>query len=136
MVSVLLLVVWIGSKWGWFQWKAPGGQFMSVSCGQITIGGGPPGGQFTGWVTGHVSGGRLFWWFTIHWDPSLWWVDIPLWIPAVPPFLMTAAAWRLDLAARRRQRVGKCPKCKYDLTGLAVGEVCPECGAAAIVAKG
>lgn len=30
----------------------------------------------------------------------------------------------------RRVREGQCPACRYDLTGLAPGQPCPECGAA------
>jgi len=41
---------------------------------------------------------------------------------------------RLDMLARRRARIGCCPKCNYDRAGLAPGSVCPECGAAMVAA--
>ena len=34
-----------------------------------------------------------------------------------------ALRWR-----ERRYRPGHCPVCRYDLTGLAKGKACPECG--------
>jgi hypothetical protein len=58
-------------------------------------------------------------------------LHVPLWIPASAAIGATALAWRLDTLARRRARVGLCPKCSYNRAGLAVGAVCPECGAAA-----
>ncbi len=69
---------------------------------------------------------------------SLWGLTsiyLPLWAPAVGCLAGTVIAWRLDTLARRRARVGFCPKCGYDRTGLvgvggAAGAVCPECGAA------
>lgn len=55
-------------------------------------------------------------------------VAIPIWMLALPTLLLTAAAWRLDILARRRARVGLCVKCGYSRAGLAAGAVCPECG--------
>ena len=40
----------------------------------------------------------------------------------------TLAAWRFDILARRRERVGICPKCGYDRAGIAKDAMCPECG--------
>ena len=37
--------------------------------------------------------------------------------------------WWLDIRARRRARkIGHCPHCRYDRTGLAPETPCPECG--------
>ena len=44
--------------------------------------------------------------------------------------IATVAAWKLDVLARRRERLGCCPECNYDRTGLASDAKCPECGAA------
>jgi uncharacterized OB-fold protein len=38
-------------------------------------------------------------------------------------------AWWLDAKARRRILLNLCPNCSYDRAGLAMGAVCPECGA-------
>ncbi len=37
-------------------------------------------------------------------------------------------ALRSGILARRRALGNKCKSCDYDLTGLAAGAVCPECG--------
>ena len=58
---------------------------------------------------------------------------VPLWAPFLLSAAVTATAWRLDTLARRRARVGLCPKCGYNRIGLPPQAVCPECGAAAIV---
>lgn len=46
--------------------------------------------------------------------------------------ITSATLWLLDLAARRQhtrqQRLGLCPKCNYDRTGLDHPAPCPECG--------
>ena len=53
-----------------------------------------------------------------------------LWPIALCALGVTAFARYLDTLARRRARIGFCPKCNYDRTGLAAGAVCPECGSA------
>jgi hypothetical protein len=49
-------------------------------------------------------------------------------------FLQTtlAATWRKENIARRRLRIGHCPKCDYDRRGIPSASVCPECGAVAV----
>ena len=51
---------------------------------------------------------------------------VPLWFVA----LLAAApiGWRWHRDRRERLGRGHCPKCGYDLVGLAAGAVCPECG--------
>jgi hypothetical protein len=71
----------------------------------------------------------LWQWPPVEWDRNGA-TSIALWLPAAVTTLITAAAWRLDAIARRRDRVGCCHSCNYDRAGLAAGAVCPECGAA------
>ena len=63
-----------------------------------------------------------------------WSLGVPLWPFVVVPGFGSAIAWRLDTHARRRSRLGLCPKCGYNRAGLSPAAVCPECGAAAPVA--
>ncbi len=70
-------------------------------------------------------GGAAFTRITSAWNICLW----PL---AIVSATLAALGFVLDARARRRARVGLCPKCQYDRTGLAIGAVCPECGAGAI----
>ena len=77
-----------------------------------------------------ISRNRLpaFWWFAAKKGDYGWAVRIPLWFPLTLSLIATAAAWRLDALARARAVVGLCPKCHYELRGLAPGAKCPECG--------
>ena len=58
----------------------------------------------------------------------------PLWPGFALNTLFYAAlawgVWQVPLVIRRRRRrsKGKCVRCGYDLKGLGVGGVCPECG--------
>ncbi len=58
-------------------------------------------------------------------------IQLPLWILTSVGMLASATAWRLDTLARRRAKIGACPGCSYDRTGLAATAPCPECGKAA-----
>lgn len=69
---------------------------------------------------------------------GLWrWMDLPG-VCGLPPLIgvftiaATLTAWRLDVLARRRARIGLCAKCHYDRAGLAASTVCPECGTAPV----
>lgn len=58
-------------------------------------------------------------------------LSIPLWM-IVPPLLVLPATrlpWLLGLRGRRRERLGLCAKCAYDLRGSPPDGACPECGA-------
>jgi hypothetical protein len=67
-----------------------------------------------------------FWWFrwgndhTVRASPYA----APLWFPVVLIAIPTAYLWRRT----RRVAPGLCPKCKYNLAGLASQAPCPECG--------
>ena len=55
-------------------------------------------------------------------------VVVPLWLIAFIPSLTTAWLWYRD-----RRQPGRCTDCNYDLTGLATGSACPECGKASTI---
>jgi hypothetical protein len=58
-------------------------------------------------------------------------LQVPLWAPWCVLAAGSAAAWSVEVLARRRARGGLCPDCRYDRAGLPGGAVCPECGGAA-----
>ena len=147
VVTMLLVVVWIGSGWyaigadsGWNdEVEVTAGScqiFIATDHGLAAIN---PRNSWFG-TTGPPGKGKL-------WSGKLGWelsglrssgppfrnvmrtaIYIPLWFLAASSLLGTVVAWRLDALARRRERVGRCPKCHYDRAGLAAGAVCPECG--------
>ena len=135
-VTVLLVVVWIGSGWQRLGWQSP-----PFDCGLAR-------GALQVCVWEPQSRRDAFLWLTgpieFRWLWQRWWIAredrapfgvmyiLPLWIPTAAALGITAAASRLDTLARRRARVGLCPKCNYDRTGLAAGSVCPECGSGGV----
>lgn len=68
------------------------------------------------------------WWFGGGLASSRNWIAVPLWFPLLIVLGVGGWAWRQEILANRRARVGLCKTCGYDRTGLALGSVCPECG--------
>jgi len=133
VVTVLLLVVWIGSGWWLIGWRFASGGSLCVLAGKlgvVTPAVGQPVLNNTSFLFDRHDFG-LGWWFDWVAQPVFQFYAIPLWLPALASLLVTAAAWRVDAVHRRRARVGACSSCGYDRAGLAPGSVCPECGAAA-----
>ena len=132
VVTVLLVVVWIGSWWFDAEWGGEAGPWVRVVRGGLMVGldeTNPP--YHTGWRTGSarfVHGDT--WWFHTVQQGSDYSLHMPLWLFAGAAGVITVVAWRLDTLARRRARLNLCPKCGYDWAGLrgGAGAVCPECG--------
>lgn len=136
VLTVLLLVVWLGSAW----WQVPlrqdgSGGAYGLGAGQLLVTwplrtGAPLRGMCVGALELRVSG--FSWWFVSRHLPvvvkgsTLHLVGVPLWSLALTAGLPSAWLW---LRGRRRAP-GLCVHCGYDLRGNASG-VCPECGAAA-----
>ncbi len=105
VVTVLLVVVWIGSGWWSPQCKAASGYGGKVTKGMLGIAKGEP--IATGWfriVPTTVKRYRFHWW--IDYVPasevpnspgSI--VYIPLWLLVAPLSAMTVIAWRADSRA-------------------------------------
>ena len=133
-VTVLLLVVWLGSAWWMMLWSSPTCE-VRASGGLLHLWTGPRGHTMPGYfsvlsIGSFPSSPGWFSWcrFVVDRSSRSFGLDFPLWIPIVVWLVPTARAWRLDTLARRRARLNLCPKCNYDRTGLAPGAVCPECG--------
>lgn len=138
VITVLLLVVWIGSAWRGVarvssNWSIStvGGQFVYNSLPHTV----PP--VHRTWNIVRVPSQVKFnWWYSSAYPMgpgrgSMWALQIPMWPLVLLTLATTSTAWWLDVLAQRREREGKCPKCGYDRAGLASGAVCPECGRAA-----
>ncbi len=133
VVTVLLAAAWISCIWTCVTWRHASRPALGVWA--IWHGGVVQMGNDSGGVAG-AAGWRCYVFpALLNWKPEFgysvgyWEFVLPLWIPVAISLTLTATAWRLDALARRRARVGFCPKCNYDRSGLAAGTVCPECGA-------
>jgi hypothetical protein len=136
-VTVLLVVVWIGSGWVFVTHSGGEDPFVEIRGGEFSFsqpGPGPVVSRTTCGLNAHrvcqtwlprwnggSSGGLANW----HLE-----LNIPLWLPVVAFAIPTAAAWVYESRYRRRAKLNLCPHCGYDRTGLAggAGAVCPECG--------
>ncbi len=130
VVTALMLATWIGSAWGKAFWFAPKRYYGCVALGRFYI-------VDTGTAGIPIDrrGGLL----EYQPEPLEWWLEhrksiygnhvgIPLWFPTLISLLFSVFAWRADSLSRRRARVGRCPLCGYDRSGLAANSVCSECG--------
>jgi hypothetical protein len=128
---VVLLVVWIASRWYAVAITTPGGHDVGVG-----------GGVFSycvsedlrgvGWQTRTftLSSSMWCWWFdagSFGWRVGRWW-SVPLWMPLVAMSALTLWLWRRDARHARRVLTGRCEHCRYDLAGLNADAPCPECG--------
>ncbi len=124
VVTVLLVVVWIGSGWLMCGWagKSQAGEHLQVLViwGRIEISHWPSP-SVPKWSRAVLESHPKLGFFQWSFGYSTMDIDIPLWAVAAPVLLPTALTWRLDTLARRRARVGFCPKCGYDRTGLVGG---------------
>ncbi|HVU63664.1 MAG TPA: hypothetical protein VHC70_06795 [Phycisphaerales bacterium] len=136
-VTVLLVVVWIGSA----RWvvgrdaRSPAGFDVVVMSGSVACGHLPAfrfGGKAKWWIAD--GEGRVCWLPHREGGGPIWYVSLPLWPLVAAVGLASFTAWRLDTLARRRERAARlnlCPKCNYNRAGLAADAKCPECGSAA-----
>jgi hypothetical protein len=132
-VTVLLVVVWVGSRWGgaWYYGK----QFhASVGGGRFQLDYYSNGAPFvaTGFSAGIDEwpiGPRFELCGFFRFNPTAWVVWMSILPLAAVPGAASLCAWRLDTLARRRAKLNPCAKCGYDRTGISKDAKCPECGA-------
>ena len=130
VVTVLLVVVWVGST------SVSGGLPPLGNCGIVVKQGraqiivGVPLSELPREYLTERRGMLL----AFQWDslPRGAVLFVPVWAMVLVAMGTTCWAWVLDARARNELavRMNLCPKCNYDRTGLAAGAVCPECGAA------
>jgi hypothetical protein len=128
-VTVLLVVVWIGSGWVGGGWMSKRGAGLAVMPGRLVVSlqSFPFENEFGGWRS-RIPREPMEWWFEGGRGNFGWNVWVPIWLPAIMLGLASAAAWRRDHLVRRRARLNLCPKCNYDRAGIAGDAKCPECG--------
>jgi len=137
VLTVLLLIMWIGSAWIEFGVTLNPTMIGGIDGGCIWVlkdtSGVIPEVQATcEWSPGFsVHPAHFYWWFdyahsmTVRFRVSRTELVIPLW-PLVAPFaLLTCWVWWRHL---RYLAPGHCSICGYDLRGNTSG-ACPECGA-------
>jgi len=133
VLTVLLLVVWVGSAWWGVFVDLPPSTELFVDSGVLRV----------AWDETWAFPNRVEWWgpepndqnfeyrFGFHTSTYRSWagpmqatlISIPIWSLVCLSALPTALLWYRD----RRRMPGLCVKCGYDLRGNASG-VCPECG--------
>ncbi|MCC6908083.1 MAG: hypothetical protein IT430_09100 [Phycisphaerales bacterium] len=124
VLTVLLLVVWVGSAW-WQAGVRSHGFYLEVYGGGLSIGVDRwRDDEFEFWLKDHTF--DVWWWFdvTVRPDPFAEVIGyIPIWFLLLATGLASGWLWHRD----RRRALCLCIKCGYDLRGNASG-VCPECG--------
>jgi len=128
--TVLLVAVWVVSTRWEGAYRGSSGHHVMVIAGAVyaTHDSDPswPVPRGTGYLEEHSF--PLEWWFVANSSPTRWSVLVPLWALILPAAVIAAVGWRLESLHRRRARLGACPACGYDLSGLPQGGKCPECG--------
>ncbi|MCC6908080.1 MAG: hypothetical protein IT430_09085 [Phycisphaerales bacterium] len=134
VLTVLLLVVWVGSAWWACTLFLPTSLLASVMSGQIYVEWREPVSVHWSqvqWVGPYRASTQFAWWFARQTFSTpggsiTTSTSVPLWSLVCLSALPTTWIWYRD----RRRAPGLCAKCGYDLRG-ADHAVCPECGAAA-----
>ena len=130
-LTVLLVVVWVGSGWNSTGWISPTGHAIYAEEGVVGVG-------YSPWFYGKLMNAgwyriphrfRLVWWWTpVPTTSGDWFIGLATWPLVAVSLATTALAFRLDSLARRRAYMNLCKNCHYNRTGLASDAVCPECG--------
>lgn len=134
VLTVLLLVVWVGSGWWWCNFTPRSASYATaIDRGTLAVKWVKPAptlpDKYLGWHMGWNRPFRFSWWFrsesgTVVRGGNATEVVVPLWLGVLIFGLPTTILWYRD----RRKPLRVCRKCAYDLRGNTSG-VCPECGA-------
>ncbi len=130
VVTVLLVVVWVGSGWRGARWSDSRWD-VSIYEGRFRV--------FRARIQDVKArdAAKLQWPLYCHgwkWNTNwiiiqdLWSIDLPLVWLAAPVLAITFISWMIDIRTHKRGKLNLCSKCRYDRTGLASSAVCPECG--------
>ncbi len=137
VIFCLLTLAWLASGW-WGAVVITPHIYFSVESGCLMASWSPQKSIYAMYMCRHLDlttgtpDYRML--FEARWDtiPGIFSkLQVPLWIPVGLTLVFTALASWPEITARRRARVGVCPRCSYSRTGLKSDAQCPECGAAA-----
>jgi hypothetical protein len=139
VMTVLMVVVWIGSRW----WSVVG---QLPVLGVVGVGGGQ---AFDCWNDQIPWSGaewprldrlpytELAWSFKRLPVPRYGYTlyVLPMWVPTCIGLLATIVVWRRDSRLSKHERIGRCPRCGYNRAGIGRDAACPECGNRPLVAS-
>ena len=130
VLTVLLLVVWVGSAWWVASFRLQPTVSLLVYAGEVLIDWQEPWSVIPASTSSDFArhSAPFSWWFDVYrvTAPSgttFNFVSIPIWVLVVLFATPTIWLWRGDW----RKQPGLCIKCGYDLRANTTG-ICPECG--------
>lgn len=132
-VTVLLVVVWIGSGWR-REYSAVSGRWdVFLLDGRVVVTKSSQPVIFADrqafLARKPASTFSIVWGIDLESDSITWALYIPMWIPSLAVMLLALFAWRVDLLAHCRAKLNLCTRCGYDRAGILKDAKCPECGA-------
>jgi hypothetical protein len=144
VVTVLLVVVWVGSTWIEFGCCNRPGLSVFVSGGYVVTERTRPLTTSRGWVfPSPMPRPMQGWYWRSQYRPAWrcskefgiidnngeWSADSLLRWASLAGLLSGIVLWWMTVLDRRAaRRLNICPKCRYDRTGLGLSARCPECG--------
>ena len=128
MVTLLLLIVWVGSKKHLVYAYAKPTFGLGAGGGLIAFGWERPWGLPVDWKCDLEEWDNEWeWWYEVRVLSGGTEIGVPTWMFILLTAIPTLLIWRRD----RRRDPNACPKCGYSRTGLPADRACPECGTAA-----
>jgi hypothetical protein len=135
VVTVVLLLVWVGSRWyGFGLYTRSSSNLAGVFGGRLVLVWTMPLSSqlrdLRGSFDFQVGTQPFHWWFEFRSDVSsrMREIAIPTWSLALLTATPTVWLWRRDRRRRRAEAANCCRTCGYSRTGLPADRACPECG--------
>jgi hypothetical protein len=122
-VTLLLVVVWIGSALWRVSWGGKGSKYLVLGAGRFGYVAGVDSDTGVDRLEIRANAAGSEWAWQVGFAPTstgdMVFCLIPLWIPTLVFSCITAPAWYLDAFDRRARRgVNLCPKCNHDRAGI------------------
>ncbi len=131
LLLALMTLANISSWWLWLQYVTPSGDWCKIESGRFLLtifDGGVKGTPRQGWYFG-TNDFKIDWLYDINLSRPYRYLFIPLWFIILPiGFSLLAIVLIKKFSIHRRGRIVACGNCGYDLHGLDIRFLCPECG--------